>query len=98
MHKQVCPTCNVCYHTLAHTPTTVRPRLWLALPAQREEAEIQEEGQAHAEHDVDHYPEEAPLPKDGRCPSRYLLFEHHIFHDGFQVGQSQMLTVRVGVC
>jgi hypothetical protein len=38
-----------------------------------------------------------PLPKDGRCPRRHLLFEHHVFHDGFQVGQSRVLAVRVGV-
>jgi hypothetical protein len=38
-----------------------------------------------------------PLPNDGRCPHCHFLFEHHILHDSFQVGQSETLAVRVGV-
>jgi hypothetical protein len=38
-----------------------------------------------------------PLPNDRRCPRRYLLFEYHILHDSFQVGQSETLPLRVGV-
>lgn len=37
-----------------------------ALPAQREQPEVQEDGQAHAEHDAQRYPEEAP-PTQGRA-------------------------------
>jgi hypothetical protein len=38
-----------------------------------------------------------PLPKDGRCPRCHFLFEEHVFYNGFQVGQSEALAVRVGV-
>ncbi len=38
-----------------------------------------------------------PLPNDRRCSCCHFLFEHDIFHYGFQVGQSRVLAVRVGV-
>ena len=41
-------------------PATVAPApTYNPLPAQREQAEIQEDGQAHAKRDAHHYPEEA---------------------------------------
>ena len=49
------------------------------LPAQREQAEVQEDGQAHAEHDADHYPEEA-TPTQRRTlssPLSPLRTPHH---------------------
>ena len=43
----------------AASPAIAPPPTYHFLPAKREEAEVKEDGQAHAQQDAEHYPEQA---------------------------------------
>src|SRR5215210_1480787 len=54
----------------AAPPAIAPPPPYHPLPAKREEAEVKEYGQAHAQHDAQHYPEQA-TPTQQMMPSSW---------------------------
>jgi hypothetical protein len=98
--------------------TMQHPRLWLLplpqriidallsrLPGEREQDEVDHEGQGDAQEDANQYPEKAssshPLDafrKIGYAPvvstGDHLRLEHYLFQDRFQVAHNLRLSLR----
>ena len=53
-------------HSPSQQVSPPRRKLRPLLPAKREEAKVQEDGQAHAEHDAHDYPEKASATQRGK--------------------------------